>query len=84
MITTKVTWKDYKQILDLHKAKYFTKAVELAGASYEDPVSWQELPNGDYEITRAWPTVETAEAFLSYVRQEEESKLLVSAELFSQ
>ena len=84
MITTKVTWKDYKQILDLHKAKYFNKAVELAGASYEDPVSWQELPNGDYEIVRAWPTVETAEAFLSYCRQEEESGLLVSAVLSSQ
>jgi hypothetical protein len=84
MITTKVTWKDYKQILDQHKLKYFSKAVELAGTEYENPVSWQEFDNGDYEITRAWPTVETAEAFLSYVRQEEESKLLVSAVLSSQ
>jgi hypothetical protein len=84
MITTKVTWKDYRQILDQHKLKYFDKAVELAGNDYVDPVSWQELDNGDYEITRAWPNLETAEAFLTYVKQEEESKLLVSAVLSSQ
>ena len=85
MITTKVTWKaGFKDILEYHRFKYFTKAIELAGAEYENPVSWQELDTGDYEITRAWPNLEIAEAFLSYVRQEDEAKLLVSAELSSQ
>ena len=85
MITTKVTWKaGFLDILPYHRNKYFTKAIELAGAEYENPVSHRELDTGDYEITRAWPNLEIAEAFLSYVRQEEEAKLLVSAELSSQ
>ena len=85
MITTKVTWKaGLTDTLQLHRFKYFTKAVELAGTEYENPVSWQKLDTGDYEITRAWPNLEIAEAFLSYVRQEDEAKLLVSAELSSQ
>lgn len=83
MITTKVTWKDYKNILDQHQLKYFNKAVELAGNDYAEPVSWRELSNGDYEITRAWPNLETAEAFLTFVKQEEEAKLLVNVELSS-
>ena len=85
MIITKVTWKaGLKDKLDWHRFKYFTKAIELAGAEYENPVSWRELDTGGYEITRAWPNLEIAEAFLSYVRQEDEDELLVSAELSSQ